>query len=450
MSKNITSDLALFASKLTYKKIPQEAISFTKILILDALACALAGDNGEETAKIRALAHSLALSKESSVIGGKKLSVAGSVLLNSYLITAVTMCDTHRETLTHIMPEVLPAALAIAELNGNDGTELITAVTVGCEIACRIGVGIDYPAFRERGWHGPGVIGPFGAAAAVGHLCKFNKERMTLAFGLAGSQAAGTFAAWGTPTVKFHQCRGSLSGLMAAILAEQDFNSSKEILTAEDGGLYNSYSNGGKPQSAVKNLGVYWEFQQIALRMWPAASGLQGMITALINLVSKNQFLFNKIKNVKLSLSETPYLMHGKFSKYKAKFEALLSAHYTSAVILRDRKLSLSQFKPECYNNAILKKFAANRVTVTHDKNLTGQQCVVLLNFNDGSVISSRADHQLGSPENPVSMFDVEEEFRTYGKEKLPERRINKIISIINEIEKLENASNLLKLLRIN
>ena len=203
------------------------------------------------------------------------------------------MCDTHRETLTHIMPEVLPAALAIAELNGNNGTELLTAVTIGCEIACRIGLGIDYPAFRERGWHGPGVIGPFGAAAAVGHLLKFNKEKMTHAFGLAGSQAAGTFAAWGTPTVKFHQCRGSLSGLMAAILAEQDFNSSKEILTAKDGGLYNSYSNGGKPERAVKKLGVHWEFQRIALRMWPAASGLQGMITALVNFVSKNKFSFD-------------------------------------------------------------------------------------------------------------------------------------------------------------
>ncbi|MEE2954688.1 MAG: MmgE/PrpD family protein [Pseudomonadota bacterium] len=449
MSKNITSDLANFASKLTYKKIPQEAINFTKLLILDALACALAGDNGEETEKIRALAHSLALSKESSVIGGGKLSVAGSVLMNSYLITAVTMCDTHRETLTHIMPEVLPAALAIAELNGNNGTELLTAVTIGCEIACRIGLGIDYPAFRERGWHGPGVIGPFGAAAAVGHLLKFNKEKMTHAFGLAGSQAAGTFAAWGTPTVKFHQCRGSLSGLMAAILAEQDFNSSKEILTAKDGGLYNSYSNGGKPERAVKKLGVHWEFQRIALRMWPAASGLQGMITALVNFVSKNKFSFDKIKAVNVSLSETPYQMHGRFSKYKGKFEALLSAHYTSAVILRDKKLSLSQFKPECYNNVVLKNFASDKVIVSHDKNLAGQQCVVLVHFKDGSALSSHANHQLGSPENPVSMSEVEDKFRTYGKEKLSKRRINKIVSIINEFENLENSKKLLKTLRI-
>ncbi len=70
---------------------------------------------------------------------------------------------------------------------------------------------------------------------------------MARAFGLAGSQAAGTFAAWGTPTVKFHQCRGALSGLMAALLAQQNFVATREFLTAKDGGLYNAYVNGGKP-----------------------------------------------------------------------------------------------------------------------------------------------------------------------------------------------------------
>ena len=69
------------------------------------------------------------------------------------------------------------------------------------------------------------------------------------AFGLAGSQAAGTFAAWGTPTVKFHQCRGALSGLMAALLAEQKFLATREFLTAQDGGLLQQLRNGGKPEA---------------------------------------------------------------------------------------------------------------------------------------------------------------------------------------------------------
>src|SRR5439155_6824331 len=103
-----------------------------------------------------------------------------------------------------------------------------------------------------------------GSAAAVGRLRRFDAETMARAFGLAGSQAAGTFAAWGTPTVKFHQCRGALSGMMAALLAEQQFVATREFLTAKDGGLYNSYSNGGKPEAAVADLGSRWELEQIA------------------------------------------------------------------------------------------------------------------------------------------------------------------------------------------
>ena len=165
-----------------------------------------------------ALASALAQGRESSVIGGEHLSLAGATLLNGYLVTAVTMCDVHRATMTHITPEIVPPALAIAERDGLSGRDLLVAIAAGCEVTTRIGIGLDYPVFRARGWHGPGILGPFGAAAAVGSLLKFDADTMARAFGLAGSQAAGTFAAWGTPTVKFHQCRGALSGLMAALL----------------------------------------------------------------------------------------------------------------------------------------------------------------------------------------------------------------------------------------
>ncbi|NIQ26666.1 MAG: MmgE/PrpD family protein, partial [Gammaproteobacteria bacterium] len=95
-----------------------------------------------------------------------------------FLITAVTMCDTHRATLTHIMPEVLPPALAIAERDGLSGRDLLSGIIAGCEIATRIGLGLDYPVFRAKGWHGPGVLGPFGAAAAVGRLRGFEADTM--------------------------------------------------------------------------------------------------------------------------------------------------------------------------------------------------------------------------------------------------------------------------------
>src|ERR1043166_8323883 len=92
-----TQALAQFAASLTYDAIPVAAREHTKNLLLDALACALAGHQGEETFQVEALAAALAQSAETSVIGGGHLSLAGATLLNGYLITAVTMCDRSEE-----------------------------------------------------------------------------------------------------------------------------------------------------------------------------------------------------------------------------------------------------------------------------------------------------------------------------------------------------------------
>src|SRR5712692_2750290 len=353
-----THALAEFAAGLTYDDLPANTREQCKNLLLATLACALAGHQGEETGQVAALAAALAQSDESSVIGGGRLSLAGATLLNGYLVTAVTMCDVHRPTLTHITPEVVPPALAIAERDGLSGRDLLVAIVAGSEVTTRVGVGIDYPAFRARGWHGPGVFGPFGAAAAVGRLLRLSPETMARAFGLAGSQSAGTFAAWGTPTVKFHQCRGALSGLLAALLAEQNFLATREFLTARDGGLYNSYSNGGRPEAAVADLGKRWELEEIALRLWPSASSVQGMITAMFDLVEKHDIDGDQVKKVRIGLSRPVFDLHGIFASYKGKFEALLSAHYVAAAILHDRELTLAQFEPARYNDPTLRALA--------------------------------------------------------------------------------------------
>src|SRR6266478_7107418 len=112
MSANLTEELAGFAASLQYENIPERVREHCKNLLLDTLACAVAGHRGEETQQVAALAAGLAQSDESSVIGGDRLSLAGATLLNGYLVTAVTMGDVHRSTLTHVTPEVMPPALA--------------------------------------------------------------------------------------------------------------------------------------------------------------------------------------------------------------------------------------------------------------------------------------------------------------------------------------------------
>jgi 2-methylcitrate dehydratase PrpD len=394
------------------------------------------------------MSAALAQSSESSVIGGDRSSLAGATLLNGYLITAVTMCDAHRSTLTHITPEVVPPALAVAERDGLSGRDLLVALVAGSEITTRIGIGVDFPVFRARGWHGPGIFGPFGAAAAVGRLLHFDADTMARAFGLAGSQAAGTFAAWGTPTVKFHQCRGALSGLMAALLAGEKFVATREFLTARDGGLYNSYSGGGRPQAAIADLGQRWELEQIALRLWPAASSIQGMMTAAFEIVEKHKVDPAQVRKVRIGLSPTIFDMHGIFAKYAGKFEALLSAHYVAAAILHDRELTLAQFEPERYNDATLRR-SAEGVEVRADTSLSGVQALAEVEMMNGEKFSVRCEHPLGAPENRLSRAQVEDKFRTYAKGRLSDVRIEDVIGAVVRLEHQASVRTLMDMLRV-
>jgi 2-methylcitrate dehydratase PrpD len=134
MAAEATQALAQFVTALRYEAIPQRVRDHCKDLLLDALACAVSGRLGEETGQVAAFASALAQSSEASVIGGEPMSLAGATLLNAYQVTATTMCDVHRETMTHVTPEVISPALAIAERDGLDGRALLTAIAAGCEV----------------------------------------------------------------------------------------------------------------------------------------------------------------------------------------------------------------------------------------------------------------------------------------------------------------------------
>jgi 2-methylcitrate dehydratase PrpD len=292
------------------------------------------------------------------------------------------------------------------------------------------------------------VIGPFGAAATVGRLRGFDAETMAKAFGLAGSQAAGTFAAWGTPTVKFHQCRGALSGLLAALLAQQGFLATREFLSAKDGGLYRTYVDGGRPELATADLGHRWELEQIALRLWPSASLTQGMNTALFDLIEQHAPAPERVRKLVVSLSKPAFDMHGGLARYNGKFEALISGHYAAAAILYDRALTLAQFEPARYNDPVLRRAAAAQVEIRLDPALQGSEAAVEIETTDGARIAMRSKHPRGSPENPLSRSEVENKLRAYAKDRIPEAAADEVIDMIATLEAVPSLRPLMDLLR--
>jgi len=442
-----TESLATFTAGLRFEDLPEEVCERVRDLLLDAIASAFAGADSDEVGQIAHLARTITgASGDATVLGGQPAAAAAAALVNGYLITAATVCDVHRATLCHVMPEVLPPAMAAAELRGASGATFMTALAGGLEITTRIGLGLNYPAFRARGWHSPGVVGPFGGAASAGHILGLDEHRQRNALGLAGSQAAGTFAHWGTPTIKFHQSRGALSGLLAAFMAETGFEAASDILGAADGGLFGTYSDQAQPAATTDGLGERWELMNISLRRWPVASSIQAVVTALLALLEAHPIPFADIARIRIGLAENTYRMHGELG-WDTRFRALLSTRYVAAVIAADRRCWLEQFTPARIADPGLDSFARERVEVRVAPELSTYAAVVELETADGRTWTERRVVPKGDPAAPLTRDEIIDKFHDATRGALSAATGERVVRAIAGIEHADDVRKLIRLL---
>jgi 2-methylcitrate dehydratase PrpD len=394
-----------------------------------------------------AVAHRFGGEGSSSIIGGGTLAPAGAALVNGYSITAATMCDVHRGILCHITPEVVPPALALAEQLDLDGRALGVALVAGIEVAVRIGLATDYPRFRGRGWHSPGVVGPFGGAAAGASLLGLDARRTRDALAFAGSQSAGTFAGMGSSQVKFHQARGAMSGLLAALMAVGGFDAGARVLTDPDGGILRTYADGGAPERLLDGLGERWELQQISLRRWPGASALQPVIQACLELAPAASAL-DAVEAVRIELPATAHRMHAA-TGWGNQLAALQSARYVASVVLRDRRCWLEQFDAPHLADGELAEFARGRVTVVVGDEVAPAGAVVKLTLRGGEGRTARVDVPAGEPSAPLAEDEVAAKLRDAAEGTPFAARAQAVIEAVLDLDTLGSVRHLTAALRM-
>ncbi len=448
MDKKPTEKLAEFAAEIGYDDLPASTRAFAANLLLDSIASALAADFSDETAPYTAFARTVGGSGDSTVVGSPEhLSPLGATLLNGYLITAVTVCDTYLPAHCHITPEIVPPALAIAERDGKSGRDLLTAIAIGAEVAARVADGIDFAIAGMRGWHLPGVVGPFGAAAAVGYLRGLTPLQMLNAFGLAGSQAAGTNASRGSPTLKFHQSRGSASGLLAGLLAEQGFKASAEVLAHPDGGIFAAYSDGGNPGAVTDGLGQRYALEEIAFRLWPGTTAAQPTLTAAVDLIGNGRPAFDAIDRVTIDVPPKVHAAHAAFAAPTRKAEALSSFHFMVTKVLRDGDFWLDAIEPVPLGNAELQNFSKERVVLAADADLAAGQSRVSVTMRDGTITSAEATAAKGASGNPASRNDLVRKYHKCVSGRLSDADANELLDVLIRVDQHDDLGRLFELL---
>ena len=184
--KDVAHDLVANAAKTQYGDLPSDVVEVTKKFVLDTLGTAIAGSSAPGCGDTVEVIKDWGGRKESTVlVYGGKVIAPHAAFVNSMMVQALDLDDVHEEALLHANVAVLPAALAMAERRGNvSGEDLIAAVVVGVDVACRVGLGVIGPL----SWLITCVAGYFGAAIAAGKILGLDESKLHNAIGIVYSQ----------------------------------------------------------------------------------------------------------------------------------------------------------------------------------------------------------------------------------------------------------------------
>src|SRR3981081_3845290 len=196
MMAHETATLADYVAELKYQDIPPAVLERAKFLTLDFLGSAIrARRDAESTPSLLKMLEELALdgSGDSTVFGDAKTwTPAVAALLNGALGHSLDFDDTHADSSLHPSAPVVPAAFAVGELVGASGRDVLTAIVAGYEVCCRLRHPPRPTSPYARGFHPTATAGTYGAAAAAAKLFGLTKQQIVAAFGVSGSQAAGS------------------------------------------------------------------------------------------------------------------------------------------------------------------------------------------------------------------------------------------------------------------
>jgi len=231
----LTRALAARAAALRYGDLPEAARELTRQCVLDYLGVALAG---ADDPLVRILLDELAEAggtPQSSLVGhAERLPALSAALLNGAAGHALDYDDVNLVMPGHPSVAILPGLIALAEQLHASGRDVMTAFVAGYETACRLGAALR-PGHYDLGFHSTATVGSFGAAAACARLLGLDAETTAMAFGIAGTQAAGLKSQFGTMCKPFHAGKAAQNGLLAARLARRGFTSRSDLVECVQG-----------------------------------------------------------------------------------------------------------------------------------------------------------------------------------------------------------------------
>ncbi|MCC7047056.1 MAG: MmgE/PrpD family protein [Alphaproteobacteria bacterium] len=445
-----TGKLAAFLSTLRIEDMPPQAIEAAKVMVLDLIGCALGAMRTDEVRIAADVVRTLGGTEECTAIGlGFRTSCYNAAYLNGVSAHVIELDDTHRDSITHVGAPVIPAALAMAEREGASGATFLAAVIAGYEACLRVANAVQ-PSHWRRGFLSMGTCGTFGAAAASGHVLRFDADTLSDALGLSGIQAAGLNSSiYGEGDMGKRLCPGHAAGtgVTSALLAQRGFTGSRRIFEQRKG-FCESFSDEYDIARITAGLGDVWEITRTSLKPYSCCRYNHAAIDGLLDIMSAETLDAPQIAGVTVRTYDIAVTNRPHRTKPHTLFDAKMSIPFCLAVVAHKRAAGEHDFTADLIADPALQDFAG-RVRVEADEAMSAAfprewPAEVHVTARDGRSFKRYIPYPKGEPEVPMSRAEVEAKFRDLAGAAIDGAAADRAVSAIWTLEGQESLAGLL------
>jgi 2-methylcitrate dehydratase PrpD len=416
---SVTESLARFAADLRPDAVPPQVLERAGLCLLDVVGAALAGAAEAGARPVAELVRAMGGSPEAAAWGfGYRAPAALAALVNGSVGHHLELDDGH--ILGHVHPgaTVIPAAFALAEAGGTSGRNLLTAIVAGYEILIRVGRGIAASAMYDRGYHGPGLLGAFGAASAAAVVAGLPAGRAAAALGNCCLTPAATFQAFkeGAAVKDLYCGWPALVGVMAAQLALRDVGGPRELLEGRLG-FARAVADRHDLAGIAADLGREWLLPTAYIKRHAACSFAHTMIDAILSLPQAGRIPLEEVERVTVATHRFAAELNERAPSTVTGAKSSLP--FCAALALARGHALLTDFSAESLADPALRRLAG-RITLVADPALEARHLAredrrparVEIALADGRILAAERDVARGWPEDPLAPEEIVAKFR--------------------------------------
>jgi len=350
----------------------------------------------------------------------------------------------------HVESSTVPTAYSVAEYVGASGKDLMCAVALGGDLAARIafveGLGFDHPFAPV------GTANTFGVAGIAGRLLGLNESQMMNTFGILTTQVAGNFRSlWdGVLTFKLYGAMAARNGIIAALMAQKGYTGLKDPLFGPQGYFDCYCPKPYHPEYMNRDLGN--EFYTKGMhKKYPSCYGNHNLIDCGLDILAEHDIDADDISEILVGGHPSQLKSYGAlpFKKGDAQPAALFYQAYSVASVLLRKGARLEHYTEESVRDPEVLQ-VCSKVRHVPTKQVNGA-VELTVKMKDGKEYTApyRYSMMRGYPARPLSQVEITEKYWNNidfcGK--IPKSQAEKAFDMIENLEKVDNVSSLIKLL---